>query len=140
MQTANDIRNQANPDTLALLVASFPLHEQIGPRSHFDSNWALGKIPNSNDDRRREALNASLDKHRKELAHDIQRYTDLQTRKLDALSDYDLTICHQGDAFAALEMALGLKTAHISWQRSHIQALEAALATIELDRPQLALF
>lgn len=140
MQTANDIRNQTDPDTLALVVASFPLPDQIGPRSHFDSQWALGKIPFSNADRRLEALNTSLDKHREELAHDIQRYTDLQTRKLHALSDYDLTICHQGDAIAALQMALGLKTAHISWHLSHIQVLEAELASMELDRPQLALF
>lgn len=120
MQTANDIRNQADPDTVALLVASFPLSDQIGPRSHFDSQWALRKIPNSDDDRRIEAINASLKMHLEELARDIQRYTDLLTRKLHALSDYDLTICHQGDALAALRMALGLKTAHISWQRSHI--------------------
>lgn len=140
MQTANDLRNQADPDTLALLVASFPLADQIGPRDHFDSQWALRKIPSSDDDRRMEAINASLDTHREDLAHDIQRYTDLQTRKLHAMSDYDLTIAHGGDALGALELALGLKTAHISWQRSHIQVLEAELVAMELDRPQLALF
>lgn len=140
MQTANDLRNQADPDTLAIIVASFPLSDQIGPRSHFDSQWALGKIISSDDDRRMEAINTALDKHREELAHDIQRYTDLQTRKLHALSDYDLTIAHQGDALAALHMALGLNTAHISWHMSHIQVLEAELASMELDRPQLALF
>ena len=140
MQTANDLRNQADPDTLALLVASFPLADQIGPRDHFDSQWVLDKITSSDNDRRIEAINASLAKHREDLAQDIRRYTDLQTRKLHALSDYDLTICHQGDAIAALEMALGLKTAHISWQRSHIQVLEAELAAMELIRPQLALF
>lgn len=140
MQTANDLRNQADPDTLALLVASFPLADQIGPRDHFDSQWVLDKITSSDNDRRIAVINASLAKHREDLAHDIQRYTDLQTRKLHALSDYDLTICHQGDALAALQMALGLKTAHISWQRSHIQVLKAELANMELDRPQLALF
>lgn len=140
MPTAQDLRNQADPGTLALLVASFPPADQIGPRDHFDSQWALGKITSSDDDRRVKAINASLAKHREDLARDIQRYTHLQKHKLHALSDYDLTICHQGDALAALEMALGLKTAHISWQRSHIQKLEAELASMELDRPQLALF
>lgn len=136
---AHELRSTADQDTLALICASYPLPEQIIPRSHFDPTWALEKIPASLD-RRQEALNASLDKHRHELAADIERYTDLLTRKLDALSDYDLTICHQGDVEQALLMALGLKTAHISWQRSHIQVLEAEMASMERDRPQLALF
>lgn len=137
---AHELRSTADPDMLVLICASFPHPDQIGSRGNFDSQWALGKIPSSDDDRRLEAINASLDKHREELAQDIQRYTDLLTLKLDALSDYDLIIAHQGDAFATLQMALGLKTAHISWQRSHIQVLEAELAAMELDRPQLALF
>lgn len=136
---AQEIRSNANQDNLAVICASFPHPEQITPRGHFDASWALEKIPASLD-RRMDALTAKLDKHRQELAADIRRYTDLLTRKLDALSDYDLTICHQGDVEQALLTALGLKTAHISWQRSHIQVLEAELATMERDRPQLALF
>ena len=136
---AQDLRSSADQATLALICASFPLPEQITPRSHFDPTWALEKIPAS-EDRRQEALTASLDKHRQELAADIQRYTDLLTRKLDALSDYDLTIAHQGDVEQALLTALGLKTAHISWQHSHIQVLEAELASMEQDHLQLALF
>lgn len=136
---AHELRSTANQDNLALICASFPHPEQIVPRSQFDPTWALEKIPASKD-RRLEALNASLDKHRQELAADIERYTGLLTRKLDALSDYDLTICHQGDVEQALLTALGLKAAHISWQRSHIQVLESEVASMERDRPQLALF
>lgn len=136
---AHELRSTADQDSLALICASFPLPEQITPRVHFDSAWALEKIPVS-EDRRLEVLIASLDKHRQELAADIHRYSDLLTRKLDALSDYDLTICHRGDVEQALLTALGLKTAHISWQRSHIQVLEAELISTERDRPQLALF
>lgn len=136
---AHELRSTADQDNLVLICASFPLPEEITPRSHFDRSWALEKIPASLD-RRLEALTAKLDQHRQELAADIERYTDLLTRKLDALSDYDLTICHQGDVEQALLTALGLKTAHISWQRSHIQVLEAEMASMERDRPQLALF
>ena len=135
---AQELRSTADQDSLALICASFPHPDQITPRGHFDASWAFEKIPVSLD-RRMDALTARLDKHRQELAADIERYTDLLTRKLDALSDYDLTICHQGDVEQALFTAIGLKTAHIFWQRSHIQVLEAELASMERDRPQLAL-
>lgn len=146
MQTAEDIRQSADPDLLAALVAAFPSPEAITPRRYFDPVWALEKVPTLEGDldRRLEILSTRNEAALTELARDLARYQDLLTRKLAALSDYDLTIAYGGQALDALYGALKFKIAHASYQLSTSQALtlaiEETLAAIELARPQLDLF
>lgn len=146
MQTADTIRQTADPELLAALVAAFPAPEAIEPRRYFDPVWALEKMPalDGDLDRRLEILSTRHEAAQTELAKDLARYQDLLSRKLDALSDYDLAIAYGGKALDALYGALKFKIAHASYQLSTSQALalaiEETLAAMEHARPQLDLF
>lgn len=146
MQAADTIRQSTDPELLAALVAAFPTPEAIAPRRYFDPVWALEKMPalDGDLDRRLEILSTRHETAQAELAKDLARYQDLLTRKLDALSDYDLTIAYGGQALDALYGALKFKIAHASYQLSTSQALalaiEETLAAMERAQPQLDLF
>lgn len=146
MQTAEALRQAADPELLAALVAAFPSPEAIEPRRYFANEWALEKIPSLEGDldRRLEILSTRREAALAKLEKDLDRYTDLLTRKLDALSDYDITIAYGGKPLEALYGALKFKIAHASYQLSMGHALTVAIAetmaVIERARPQLDLF
>lgn len=146
MQTAEALRKAADPELLAALVAAFPSPEAIAPRRYFANELALEKLPDVHGDldRRLEILSTRREAALAELAKDLDRYADLLSRKLDALSDYDITIAHGGKPLEALYGALKFKIAHASYQLSMSQALTLAIeetnAAIERARPQLDLF
>jgi hypothetical protein len=58
--------------------------------------------------------------HERALAQDVERYNALRFTGVQAVSQYDLNYCYQGNAAKALHNALQLKFNHITYQNSHI--------------------
>lgn len=68
------------------------------------------------------------------LKADIERYMDIVTRGVDALSHFDRTIPFGNDEQLALATALALKHNHICYYKGLLRALESSCSE------QLALF
>jgi hypothetical protein len=143
MSTAQELRAAVDPQAVMALIAAFPEPDRVGCRKQFDPAWIIGK-PKQDLNARLVALEARRAPTVEQLASDMQRYADLRSRGLDALSDFDCTISSNNDPFAGLHMAFSLKVAHISYSNSALAALDQAiaetLAAMEADRPQMGLF
>ncbi len=143
MTPAEALRAATDPDAVQVCLAAFPDPEEVGCRQKFDPGCVLDGIPQGLDDRLAK-LEARRNLVADELQADLARYLDIRSRKLEALSDYDITISSTNNPLGALHMSLSLKCAHISYGNSKLQALEQAIldtrARMQSERPQLALF
>jgi hypothetical protein len=133
---ALQIRQQADQAAIGRLLAEAPCGRDIGPRepgSVTTPQSLLEKLPRDLS-KRRAQLERELISYRHALRRDIRRYEQIRLGGLASLSAYDLVIAFSGDALAACRCSLELKDAHISYNRSMIEALEAALAVLEGER------
>lgn len=142
-KTAQEIREAADRIAIESVIAAFPAADEIPPREVFSPEVAMDKLA-ADPKRRAEQLAERLESWSMQLREDVQRYEDVRTRGVHAVSDYDLTIAYGEDATAAVRDTLKLKVAHISYARSALLVLLAeqadAAAAIEADRLQLPLF
>lgn len=79
--------------------------------------------------KRREKLQKLYHDASDQLARDIERYTDLAERGVEALSNYDRTIAYGGNDAIAIASSLALKYNHISLGKSRLAALERTLGS-----------
>lgn len=137
------IRKNADAKIISDIASQWPEVEAIQGRERFDASFEFSKLSN-NLMKRIVGIEALIASAQSSLIWDIDRYTELKVDGLEAMSDYDLTIAHGGNGYAALRMAFYLKRNHISYQRGLIAACAAELARIEGEKfaalPQLALF
>lgn len=95
--------------------------------------------PVANEDSRRSQLPEVLAQYQDTLNGYIVRYNDLRTRRLDALSNYDIGIAYQGcGPERGLAQALTAVVNHIALTRA--QLLWLVREQNRLTPPQLALF
>lgn len=136
-QSVSDLRAHANPERLNQIIAAFPSAENIEPWHTLDA--LLWPDVSENEASRREQLPAVLNEYSDELHRYIRRYEDLRTRRLDALSNYDLGIAYRGvGPESGLAQALAAVANHIGRVRAQLLWLLAEQA--RLTPPQLALF
>jgi len=119
-------------------AGEIPPRDRIGPELLMDVRLPLGL------DARQAVVRAALASWQDRLCRDLERYEDIRTRGLDAVSDHDLAIAYSGDPLAAVRGSLRLKANHISYDRAAVLWLLAEQARIEdalmAERPQLSLF
>lgn len=131
------LRQNANPAMLDQIVGYYGPASDIEPWGHLYS--LLWPDLSANEASRREQIPSVMDELQDELARYIRRYDDLRTRRLDALSNYDLGIAYrlagpENGLFQALDAV-----------RNHIGRVRAQLLWLlaeqnRLTPPQLALF
>ena len=132
---AQQIRQQADRAAIDRLMAAAPHARDVGPHAPgviSSPERVLEKLPRDPSKRRKE-VEAQLASYRTTLARSIRHYEKIRTTGLDSVDDYDLVIAYGGDAWNACRMNLSLVSAHISYDRSMIQALKGALALLEAD-------
>ena len=130
------LRANADIQLLDQIVRTAPNADAIEPWHHL--NALLWPDVSANEDSRREQLPAVLDEHQDELRRYLHRYDDLRTRRLDALSNYDLGIAYRGigpesglaDALRSVGNHIGRCRAQVAWLLGE---------QIRLTSPQLAL-
>ncbi|MBJ6984000.1 hypothetical protein [Luteimonas sp. MC1750] len=136
-QTVSTLRTNASSTLLDTVVGSFPSAGDIEPWAHL-SPVLWPDLP-ANDDARREQLPVILAQYSDELAGYITRFEDLRTRRLDALSNYDIGIAYrQMGPEVGLAQALTAVAGHIG--RARAQILWLLTEQARLTPPQLALF
>lgn len=127
------MRAAASPDEVAAVVADFPAETLVSPldevieaktREWYLKDFAIPKNPGKAEEHVASLTAAS----ERDLTADIERYNDLRTRGVDALSDYDIGVAYSGDALMALKQSLRAKQSHILFQRRKL-ALLGELAT-----------
>ena len=131
------------PDTHQRIIAAWPRGKAILPYENGTyPRHLLERLPKDPAEVVEE-LQRRIEDQRGEVVKQRQRYDDVRNRGQAAMSDYDLGIAHS-DAADAVRCALILKYAHVSNAVSGLlklrEALEEATATLERERPQLALF
>jgi len=131
------------PDVHRATIAAWPEGKAIGPRKNGTyPAHLLERLP-KDPALVVEELQRRIEDQRGEVVKERQRYDDIRTRGHAALSNYDIGIAHD-DAADAVRCALMLKDAHVSYAVSGLlklrERLEEATATLERERPQLALF
>lgn len=136
-QQCSTLRQNANPALLDQVVGYYGPADTIEPWAHLDA--LLWPELSENEQSRREQIGAVLEEHAAELARYIDRYNDLRTRRLDALSNYDLGIAYRAAGpEAGLFQALDAVRNHIG--RARAQILWLLAEQTRLTPPQLALF
>ncbi|MDR8093116.1 hypothetical protein KPB05_37300 [Burkholderia gladioli] len=134
------VREQADSAAIAALLAAYPIGADVEPRPPGSVSYAdtlIGKLPRDSK-KRRAKLEAELASCRKALHADIKHYDELRRNGLRAISDSDLMIAYSGDALHACRCSLELKAAHISFNRSMVDALLHALDADEAERTKPA--
>jgi len=136
-QDVSTLRANADSALLDRIVGYYGPANDIEPWAHLYS--LLWPELSENENTRRDQIPSVLDEYQDELRRYIRRYDDLRTRRLDALSNYDLGIAYrlagpENGLFQALDAV-----------RNHIGRVKAQIAWLldEQDRlalPQLALF
>lgn len=143
MTRAQEIRETADRDAIAAVMASFPAAEEVPPLAVSRATAELEKL-SDDPERRAEQLAERMESCAGTLQEDVERYECLRSQGLDALTDYDLAIAYGGDPIAAIAGALRLKTVHVARGRGVLLMLllEQAETTVAIEaaRPQLALF
>ncbi|MGN5477646.1 hypothetical protein ACTMU2_14155 [Cupriavidus basilensis] len=127
-EQARRARDEATPDQIARVLADFPSSGVLlsQTRSYTDEVFkrSLDGLTLPEDPQARfEALQLLLDQKRQALQILADRYDDLQTRGLDAISDYDILIAFQGKALFALRGSLNYQRSLINDELDQIQAL-----------------
>lgn len=136
-QDVATLRANADPALLDQVVSFYDPADTIEPWAHLDP--LLWPALSENEPSRREQIPTALEEHAAELARYIDRYNDLRTRRLDALSNYDLGIAYrQAGPESGLFQALDAVRNHIGRVRAQILWLLAEQT--RLIPPQLALF
>jgi hypothetical protein len=87
------------------------------------AEWYLSDFPRGTSPSTQQRRAEAIAEHRAELIKDAQQYEDIRSRGAAALSRHDVECCAQGDADAAVRMALSLKFNHIMF---HLRFLESA--------------
>lgn len=131
------LRANANPQRLDQIAQTFPSPDDIEPWHQL--NALLWPDLSANEESRREQLPAVLDEYQDELQRHLRRYEDLRSRRLDALSNYDIGIAYRmsgpenglAEAMAAVVNHIGRVRAQILWLLGE---------QVRLTPPQLALF
>lgn len=136
-QEVSTLRANANGALLDQIVVYYGPASDIEPWAHLNS--LLWPDLSENDDSRAQQIPAVMEEHQAELARYIRRYEDLRSRRLDALSNYDLGIAYcaagpENGLFQALDSVRN----HIGRVRAQILWLLAE--QVRLTPPQLALF
>lgn len=80
---------------------------------------------------RQEYLFKHAEQLRAELVQDTTRYNELRTRRLDAISDYDIGVAFAGDALHALRGNLHTKRSLIDLHRRRLTMLRQAIADLD---------
>ncbi|WP_434031619.1 hypothetical protein [[Pseudomonas] boreopolis] len=136
-QDVSSLRANANSALLDQIVGYYGPANDIEPWAHLNS--LLWPELSEYEDTRRAQIPAVLDEYQDELRRYIRRYDDLRTRRLDALSNYDLGIAYrQAGPENGLFQALDAVRNHIGRVRAQIAWLSAEQDRLAL--PQLALF
>lgn len=131
------LRQSANPVLLNRIIDACPTAEDIEPWHNLDA--LLWPDLSENEQTRREQLPSVLDEYGDELRRYIRRFDDLRSRRLDALSNYDLGIAYSGiGPERGLASALQAVANHIGRTRAQILWLLGEQDRLRL--PQLALF
>ena len=131
------LRQSANPVLLNRIIDACPTAEDIEPWHNLDA--LLWPDLSENEQTRREQLPSVLDEYGDELRRYIRRFDDLRSRRLDALSNYDLGIAYAGiGPERGLASALQAVANHIGRTRAQILWLLGEQDRLRL--PQLALF
>ncbi len=130
------LRANANQALLSHIVNAAPLAQDIEPWHTLDALlWP--DLP-SNEDSRRVKLPSVIVEQQDELHRYIQRYGDLQTRALDALSNYDIGIAYRSyGPESGLAEALRSVGNHIGRCRAQVNWLLAEQKRV--SSPQMAL-
>lgn len=136
-QLVDQIRASASPELIGKVIDSFPGTDDIEPWSHLDSLlWP--DLP-ANDDSARLQLPQIIKQYKDDLDSLIQRYQQLRTEGLLALSNYDIGIAYrQVGPEAGLAQALQSVANHIARTRAQLNWLLEQQQRLIL--PQLALF
>jgi hypothetical protein len=125
------IRDGADHQAIATLLGRYPAGRDIAPRepgSVSSPDALLANLPRD-PKKRRTQLKRQLTSYCESLRADIEQYDQIRHDGLKAISDSDLLIAYSGDALNACRCSIELKAAHISYDRSMIEALEIALET-----------
>lgn len=145
MTKAEAIRATVDATAVAVELARWPAAAEIPAREISDGTAEsfTAKLPGKLIDRLAE-IERRLSQWCGELRGSIGHYTAVMAKGARAISDYDLTIAHDGDAIDAIHCALMLKAAHISYERAAVAALLLAKHETERaiaeSRCQLTLF
>ncbi|QBY56033.1 LPD1 domain-containing protein [Cupriavidus oxalaticus] len=135
-EQARRARDEATPEQIAGVLADFPSSGALlaQTRSHTDEvlERALAGLTLPEDAAARgEALQQLLGQKRQTLQALADRYDELQTRGLDAISDYDILIAFQGKALFALRGSLNYQRSLINDELDQVLALTVAAREAE---------
>lgn len=139
---AAELLAQVDPADVSAVLADYPEPEDIELRAEIPKPYRKKPMP-TDGKLRVVALREEIERCRKTLEVDIERYNELRRRGLDAVTHYDIVISSGGNPTNALRTALRLKQAHISYAMTmgHGLQLELAKTLKEIgEAPQLALF
>ncbi len=124
-----EIRAKVDPRDVASIISGFPEESvsldfdgEMDPKTR---QWYIDdfRVPGTGGERARQHVTMLTDAAQQQLSGDIERYNELRTRGLDALSDYDIGVAYSGDALVALRQALRTKEGHILFQRRRLAVL-----------------
>ncbi|AMR78563.1 LPD1 domain-containing protein [Cupriavidus nantongensis] len=135
-EQARRARAEATPEQVASILAEFPSLEALlaAKRSYTDqaSERALEGLALSEDAQERaDALRQRLEQKHHALQSLVDRYDELRTVGLDAISDYDILIAFHGKALFALRGSLNYLRSLINDELDQILALTVAAREAE---------
>jgi N12 class adenine-specific DNA methylase len=131
-QRAQQARESVTLEQQAEIVAQFPDPDEIGPRDNWQNEneaYLWGQIKGKVTEAK---VQKALNKFREELPKDVDRYEELRSSGVDALSDFDVG----NNPLRALQMALQLKHNHISYSKAAIAQGEKYLADLQQDNDE----
>nr|WP_280971304.1 LPD1 domain-containing protein [Cupriavidus gilardii]WDE72566.1 hypothetical protein [Cupriavidus gilardii] len=135
-EQARRAREEATPEQVAAVLGEFPNLEALlaSKRSYSDhtaekalEGLTLSDAAQQNAD----ALRQRLEQKHQALRTLVDRYEELRTQGLDAISDYDILIAFQGKALFALRGSLNYQRSLINDELDQILALTVAFREAE---------
>lgn len=130
-----DLTEGLDPAKIQAIIEAAPKAADLMPNPEFSKNYVsphllkLPKAPKS----RLAKIEKLLEELGKDLEASLARYETLKTLGPKALSTYDIKIASQGDAYAALKMALQLVGNHIRYFRSNLELLQREKREVEME-------
>lgn len=130
----DDLTRGLDAEKIQAIIDAAPSAAELMPNPEFSRNYVspqllrLPKAPKS----RLAKVERLLEEMDRDLAHSLARYETLKTLGPKALSAYDIKIASQGNAYAALTMALKLVGNHIRYFRSNLELLQREKREIEI--------
>lgn len=135
-EQARRARAEATPEQIAAVTSSFPSGAALLAETRSITDEVLlvalaGVALPDDPDQRANAMRARVDRARETLTALTERYEEILSRGLDAISDYDILIAFQGNALFALRGSLNYQRSLINDHLNHILALSSAATELE---------